>query len=140
MPGEGNQAPMATAPTNPTRPRRLPHEAEAPRTAAPLDVVDVEVADVLRVLITREVMESEVVVVEMTTPVELAVPVAVVVVDVLFLVKLAVLECVVLVWTLVEPVLTLTEMEDECGFAKMGNEVLLASTLFTLSTATKATK
>lgn len=53
---------------------------------------------------------------------------------------LAVLECVVLVLTLVEPVLTLTEMVDECRFAKMGNEVLLARTLFTLSTATKATK
>lgn len=88
MPGKGDQAPMATAPTNPTRPRRLPHEAEAPRTAAPLDEVDVEVADVLRVLMMREVMESEVVVVEMTEPVEVAVPVAVPVVDVLFNVKL----------------------------------------------------
>jgi len=131
-------APRATAPANPTRPRRPPHEAEAPRAAAPLDEVDVDVAEVLKVEMMSEVIDSEVVVLVTTVPVDVEEPM----VEVLFFVRLAELVCeVVLPVAVVAPVLTLVAVSvDECGLSKMVNDVLLARTLLTLSTATKATK
>jgi len=131
-------APRATAPANPTRPRRPPHEAEAPRAAAPLDEVEVDVAEVLKVEMMSEVIDSEVVVLVTTVPVDVEEPR----VEVLFFVRLAELVCeVVLPVAVVAPVLTLVAVSvDECGLSKMVNDVLLARTLLTLSTATKATK
>lgn len=84
-----------------------------------------------------EVMDSEVVVLVMTVPVDVEAPVVV-----LFFVRLAELVCeVVLPVAVVAPVLTLVAVRvDECGLSKMVNEVLLARRLLTLSTATKATK
>jgi len=100
-------------------------------------LVEVVAVEVVSVEMMSEVMDSDVVVLVMTVPEDVEVPVVV-----LFFVRLAVLVCeVVLPVAVVAPVLTLVAVRvDECGLSKMVNEVLLARTLLTLSTATKATK